>query len=420
MQVQLFTPYNKQKEIINGFANSKHLFGVVVAPRGSGKTLLAANLLLYWALSKNDSKCGWISPIYNQAKSVFETIVKAAFDVIASQNKAELTITFINGSTLKFLSADSPNSVRGFRFEYLILDEVAYITESAITEAILPTLNPLGKKCLMISTPRSKNHFYEWYMKGLESNNIISFKIPLTDCPYVKPELIEEAKKSLPPEIFKQEYNAEFGESTNDVFIGVDLACNLNGFEEPIRGKRYFAGIDLALSNDYSVLSILDESGRMVYVERINGTSYADVTKSFINSLKKYNIQDGYCEINGPGLPVYEVIHSHIKRIRPFTTTSDTKTSGIRRLIYDIQAGGVELPSKQLFSHLYNELTAYTYKISPNGTMTFSHPPGLHDDCVMSLMLANEARNNVFTKSKIYVGGSKSLNPQFGNSSYSY
>ena len=37
----------------------------------------------------------------------------------------------------------------------------------------------------------------------------ISFKIPLTECPYVNRNLIEEARTSLPPDIFKQEYLAE-------------------------------------------------------------------------------------------------------------------------------------------------------------------------------------------------------------------
>lgn len=61
------------------------------------------------------------------------------------------------------------------------------------------------------------------------------------------------------------------------------------------------------------------------------------------------------------------------------------------------------LPSKDLFPALYNELNAYTYKLGSNGQLTFSAPNGMHDDCVMSLMLANEARKKGFTTSKIYI-----------------
>ena len=40
--------------------------------------------------------------------------------------------------------------------------------------------------------------------------------------------------------------------------------------------------------------------------------------------------------------------------------------------------------------------------------MTFNAPSGLFDDCVMSLMLCNEARRKVGGSSKIYIGGSAS------------
>jgi superfamily II DNA or RNA helicase len=58
MKVNLFTPYPAQREFIESYADSEHLFGVLVSPRGAGKTLLAINLTLYWALKRNNSKIG--------------------------------------------------------------------------------------------------------------------------------------------------------------------------------------------------------------------------------------------------------------------------------------------------------------------------------------------------------------------------
>ena len=106
MNVTLFTPYPAQKSFIDKYALSNHLFGVLVSPRGSGKSLLGINIMLYWLLKDNNTKGGWISPVYSQGKSIFEQIVKNAFELIKSSNKAELTIEFVNGSTMKFLSAD--------------------------------------------------------------------------------------------------------------------------------------------------------------------------------------------------------------------------------------------------------------------------------------------------------------------------
>ena len=114
----------------------------------------------------------------------------------------ETNITFINGSSIKFLSGDSPDSIRGFRFNYLVIDEMAFIKERTIDQVILPTLNPNGKKCLMISTPKGRNHFYSWYNK----EETVSIRFKLEDCPYIKQELIDTAKSSLPPDIFRQEF----------------------------------------------------------------------------------------------------------------------------------------------------------------------------------------------------------------------
>jgi hypothetical protein len=63
---------------------------------------------------------------------------------------------------------------------------------------------------------------------------------------------------------------------------------------------------------------------------------------------------------------------------------------------------------EKLFPHLKQELNAYTYKVNQNGLITFNSPSGFHDDCVMSLMLANEAREKLLLKkSQLYIGGPK-------------
>ena len=103
MNVTLFTPFGKQREIIDEYADTDDVFATVVAPRGSGKTMLGMNLLLYWLLDNPRVKAGWVSPVYSQAKSVFDQMVYAAEDIITSSNRMEGTITFLNDSTIKFL-----------------------------------------------------------------------------------------------------------------------------------------------------------------------------------------------------------------------------------------------------------------------------------------------------------------------------
>ena len=418
MKVNLFKPYTAQKEFIDLYVDSPHLFGVLVSPRGAGKTLLGINMLLYWALRNNDSKLGYITPIYALGKEVFEIIQSKTYDLIESSNKADLTIKFINGSSIKFLSADRADSVRGFRFHYLILDEVAYLNKETIEKAILPTLNPNGKKCLMISTPRGKNHFYEYYLRGQEGNNdYISYRIPLEACPYVKPELIEEARKSLPLEVFRSEYEAEFTDSTNDVFQSIDKNAIIYEWTQPNRGNRYFAGIDTGLSSDYSVLTIIDESGRVVFIDRTNNDTLENIANRYIATLKRYSVSGCLVETNGIGKAMFELIRKHIRITMPFISTQDSKMNAIRTLMTDMDAGVIEIPTKEFFPHLYNELSAFTYKYSANGKISFSHPNGVNDDCVDALWLANLSRNKIKSSglNAIRIGMTdNNLNPQWG------
>ena len=406
MKIKLFNPHFGQKKVIEGFADTEHKFAVVATGRQYGKSLLGQNLLLYWLLKTSKQKGAWISPIYKQSYKVFEELLNAASQIVIQSNKADLTLKFVNGSTLQFLSAERYDSIRGYSFNYLVVDEAAFIREEAINEAIFPTLSAIGKKCLIISTPKSKNWFYTYYLKGINGgSDYISFRGISTDNPHIDADFINEQSKSLPPEIFKQEYLAEFSEATNDVFRGLDNVCNLNEWEEPRPNKRYYYGVDTGLSNDFTVCTILDESGRTAKILRFNGKSLEETGGAIIALLRRYNVRGGFVETNSIGTAIFEQIRKAKIKCSPFTTTQESKTRGVRALIHDIEEGIIELPSRNLMPECFNELSAYTYKISANGKLSFSHPSGLHDDVVDSLWLANLSRVELASrKSSIYVG----------------
>jgi len=400
MDVSLFTPYKLQKQFINEFADSKQLYGAVSAPRGSGKTLLGINLLLYWILGDNGCKAGWCSPTHSQSRSVFELITSKAHQLIVASNKTEGTLKFVNGSTIKFLSGDSTDSIRGFRFNYLVLDEVAFLKEIVITSIILPTLNPTGKKCLMISTPKGKNHFYNWFTK----DDVYSLSFPLTECPYINQELVEEARRSLPEDVFKQEYMAQFTDSGNEVFRGISSISNVSNYVNESRDKC-FVGVDTGLSDDYSVLCIMNEAGRVLLMDRRNGDNISTIANEFLNKMSRFNIVGGYVECNGIGQAMMDLLSPKQRRLQKFITTQDSKTTMVRTLIEDIEQMNIELPTKELDPQLTKELSLYTYKLSANGKISFSHPTGEKDDMTDALMLANSARNTIRTN-RIYIGGS--------------
>ena len=409
MQVELFKPYPKQREVIDQYVDSEHLFGVVVAPRGSGKTLLGMNVMMYWLLSKNKQKGAWISPVYNQAKSVYDQIILAGKDVIIQNNRQDLNITFVNGSTLKFLSTDNADNIRGFRFTHVIIDEIAFQKERSIDQIVLPTLNPNGKKCMMISTPRGKNFFYNWYNK---QDNTISFKIPLTECPYINPDLIDAAKKSLPPDLFKQEFEGEFVDSGNDVFQNIDKVSYIDAWDH--KRQDAFIGIDTGLTTDMSVLACVSPMGKVLHMEHINNENINTIATRFSNIMNQYNVVGGYIETNGIGRGMYDLVQPKFKKVKGWNTTQDNKTELVRKLINDIETLTIELPSRELCPTLHDEFANYTYKLSPTGKLSFGHLPGKHDDFIDALMLANMSRVKFIERKPISISSIKQVKPVFG------
>ena len=108
-------------------------------------------------------------------------------------------------------------------------------------------------------------------------------------------------------------------------------------------------------------------------------------------------------ETNGVGDPIYEELRREWGRTTPFQTTNNSKNNIITKLIADIQNLELELPTKELFPALKEELEAFEYQYSKSGNITYSSPTGLHDDTVMSLALANWHRTNRVRKSSIHI-----------------
>ena len=407
MQVKLFTPFKAQQDFIDKFVTTEDLFGCLVAPRGSGKTLAAINFTLFWALQKKNQKIGWCSPTFSQAKSVLDQIVQAAPDLVESSNRMEAVITFINGSSIKFLSSDSADNIRGFRFTHLILDEAAYIKETVISTILLPTLNPNGKKCLLVSTPAGKNHFFTWYMK----NDVVSHRITLEECPYISRTLLDEAKASLPQDIYAQEYLAQFVDSANDVFKSIEKVAYVGEYR---KGGDAYIGVDTGLSDDASVLTVISPIGRVLNVVTLRNTDISTVANSFIRELQSYNVVGGNIEINGIGRGVYDLMRSKFRKVKGFTTTQNNKTEMVRKLINDIETCTIELPSIDLCPDLHKEFATYTYKLSPTGKLSFGHMNGAKDDHIDSLLLANYSRVTFMERKPITVRNIRKVSPEFG------
>jgi hypothetical protein len=390
--VQGFTPTKKQKEIIDACLSPSVKYIIGCFGRQAGKSFTAMNLLLKWSLEDNGSVCMWVSPVYSQAKKVFTelTNIIAGSGLTKSVNKSELTITFINGSVMYFRSGEREDTLRGYTLDYLVVDEAAYIKDNVWTEVLRPTVLVNGKKVLFISTPKGKNWFYTLAMRGNseEYPQYKTFHATSFDTPYITEEELIEAKMSLPETIYKQEILAEFIDDGGEVFGNLKLTCVLNNYPNYDPSKKYYAGLDFGRQNDYTVLVVLNSEGEMVDFYRERQKSWDIIISEVVAKLRKWR-PVCFAEVNSIGDVLYEQIKRQYPSVQPFITNNDSKQNMIEDLIMGMNEEKIKLPSPDLNTDLFKELSVFTYEYSPKSRkIKYGSPNGFHDDTVISLALS--------------------------------
>lgn len=370
-------------------------FHTICTSRQFGKSVLLTQLMLYYALNTPHLKIMFVSLTYSQAQKVFNEVmlgIKAA-KVVSKTNATENSVVFINGTELYFKSVQQPENLRGYSLDYLFVDEAASIKDDIFDTILRPMLAVRGKQCILASTPKGMNYFQTLYRLGQDERQprYASYKGLSADNPFTNHQEIEDARLKLPANIFSQEYLAEFISDGGHVFTGIE-ACSVLAQWPPAHGACY-AGLDIALTGDYLVLTIMDQHGQVVDVYRDHQQKIETMIAQVGARLQKYNPRLTLVEINGVGGGIYDYIAKTHRSVNPFTTTNQTKTDIIEQLIYDIQNQTLKLPTKTLFPHIISEANDFTFSYSPRTRMiTYGAVGGAHDDAIISLALANWAR----------------------------
>lgn len=390
--VEGFTPTEKQKEIIDACTDKTTKYIVGCFGRQAGKSFTAQNLILKWVLEDNGSVAMWVSPVYSQAKKVFTELTNtiAGTGLTTSVNKSDLEIRFINGSVLYFRSGEREDTLRGYTLNYLVIDEAAYIKDNVWMEVLRPTVLVQGKKVLFISTPKGKNWFHSIAMRGYSEDypQYKTFHATSFDSPYITQQELEEAKLSLPENIYRQEILAEFIDDGGEVFGNLNLTSVMSNYVPQDTNEKYYAGLDFGRQNDYTVLIILNSKGEMVDFYRERQKSWDIIISELLVKLRKWR-PVGYAEVNSIGDVLYENLKKQYSSIQPFVTNNESKQNMIEDLIMGMNENKLKLPSQTLNPDLYKELSVFTYEYSPKTRkVKYGAPNGFHDDCVISLALA--------------------------------
>lgn len=365
--------------------NSDARFKVLSAGRRWGKTRLGVNECLD-AASKG-GRAWWVSPSYKTSEVGWRPLRQIARKIPNAEVRlVDRMVTLPGGGFVAVRSADNPDSLRGEGLDFVVMDECAFMQREAWTEAIRPALSDRLGKALFISTPKGRNWLWEIYQRGVSGEEgWQSWTFPTANNPYIAKEEIEAAKRDLPEMIFRQEYLAEFIDDAGGVFRRVQEAAVLEP-KEYEEGKQYIAGVDVAASVDFTVVSVLDaESKDQVYLDRFNRVDYPVLIDRLEAVYHRYHLTSMVVESNSIGRPVIDELVTRGLNIIPFTTTSATKQGIIQSLQSAFENGQIRILNDPI---LIGELLSFESKRNASGSFSYSAPDGMHDDCVMSLAIA--------------------------------
>jgi len=389
-----YEPHPGQLEI----HQDEHPRRVVACGVRWGKTVCAAMEGLAAAMASSGRSVGWVAaPTYDLANKVFRELVLAAQRhlrhriIKVSESSGLLVLRNMAGeiSEIRAKSADNPVSLLGEGLDWLIIDEASRLKPGIWQSHLSQRLIDRRGWALLISTPRGKGYFFELYRRGQEDRDPAyrSWNKPSWTNPYLDRDLIEEQRRQIPERVYLQEYGAQFIEGSGAVFRYVREAAT-GEWQEPVKPAQYFAGLDLAKVEDFTVLVILDKEGQVVAMDRFHRIDWSIQVTRVLALTQRYNKAVTYIDSTGAGEPIYETLKKAGCEARGYSFTQKSKAALIDNLAIKLEKRELVLPTPELMPELVDELEAFEYSVTEQGNIRSGAPYGYHDDCVIALALA--------------------------------
>ena len=248
-------------------------FKIVAAGRRTGKSRLAAWMLIVNALQADKGHVFYVAPTQGQARDImWQTLLELAHPVVTSSHINNLQIKLVNGATISLKGADRPETMRGVSLKFLVMDEYADMKPEVFEQILRPALADQKGAALFIGTPMGRNHFYDLYKYAEleEDESYSAWHFTSYDNELLDPEEIDLAKKSMSSYAFRQEFMASFEARGSEMFKEEWVK-----FGEAPEVGDYYISIDLAGFEDVSKKrtknSKLDESAIAVVKVNENG-----------------------------------------------------------------------------------------------------------------------------------------------------
>lgn len=342
----------------------------------------------------------WAAPTYDQSRTGMDETRKALGNA-AIFNESRMSCTLPTGGIILYRSMDRPDNMRGKTAAGVVIDEAAVTQPEGWHEVLRPMLIDTNGWAYFIYTPNGRNWVWQDWQNAADRKDTALFHAPtlgveITDQglvrkphplenPFIPFDEIKNLYESMPERIFRQEILAEFVESGGGVFRNVRACATAERITKPLENHTYVAGLDWALSHDYTVLTVIDATDKaLVYIDRFNGIDYSLQRERIKATCERFNVRVVVAEENAMGQPNNAELRRMGVKVRDFTTTATTKADIIEELAASFERGAIKIINDPI---LIGELEAYESERATSGGVKYGAPQGMHDDTVMSLAI---------------------------------
>jgi phage FluMu gp28-like protein len=373
-----------QKDILD----CEERFTITAASTKTGKTASHIIWLFEQALNcKDGQSVWWVAPVYQQAEIAFRRMKNQVTDkAFFLSNETKLLLTLPTGARIEFKSGEKPDNLYGDDVYAAVIDEASRMREES-WYALRSTLTATQGKCKLIGNVKGKkNWFYKLGERARQGEAEYKyFKITAYDAAregIISEAEIEQAKRDLPDYVFRELYLAEPADDKSNPF-GLDA---IRKCIAPLSNKPAVSfGIDLAKYTDWTVITGLDSENRVCYSDRFQN-DWSQTKQRIISVVGK---TPAYIDATGIGDPIVEDLQKILPKIFGFKYTTQSKQQLIESLVMEIQANTIRFPDEPYGSELEN----FEFEYTRTG-VRYTAPPGLHDDAVNSLALANDCKKH--------------------------
>ena len=339
-----------------------------------------------------------IGPTYEQAEETVYIAETFYPQLGIHYNAGKHYMNVLGGGIIYVRSTTHPDIIRGRQYDFVHVLEAAYIKDYDWQHVIRGTMIAKQAPAVIEGTPYSAT-WGGWYhtlcQRGDDPRDteVEIFHSTPAQAPHLAAEEIETLRTSLPGRVFRQEILAEWLPGGGIVFEHIPI----EDYELAKPSGGCVMGVDVAKIEDYTVLTVLDSKGRVCYFHRMNKMEYPKQVEFIAHWAKKFKAAV-YLDATGVGQAILDMLNECYDNVIPITFTRESKRQLVENLVLAFEKQEIIIPA--CLETLVQELRGYAVKVRSTG-LQYGAPPGLHDDCVMSLALAawgsgQETREYVF------------------------